>query len=134
MSGAEDFESETKSRGEELKALAAAKKVIAETTGGAAEQSYSFVQVKMASGADLAGFEAVRFVRDLAQTNKSPALAQLASRMASTMRGSSGADVFAKVQGCNLQRENVVFYDNLLTCYSSFAWFHMRCMCPTWSE
>jgi len=98
MSGAEDFESETKSRGEELKALAAAKKVIAETTGGAAEQSYSFVQVKMASGADLAGFEAVRFVRDLAQTNKSPALAQLASRMASTMRGSSGADVFAKVK------------------------------------
>merc|ERR1719478_583492 len=33
MSGAEDFEAETKSRGEELKALATAKKIIAESTG-----------------------------------------------------------------------------------------------------
>merc|ERR1719375_1539657 len=101
MKGAEDFEAETKSRGEELKALATAKKVIVEATSGAAEQSYSFVQVAMASGADLANFEAVRFVRDLAQKHKSTALTQLASRMAAAMRAShrSGEDPFAKVKG-----------------------------------
>merc|ERR1719375_1574445 len=45
MSSAEEFELATKSRGEELKALATAKKVIVEATGGAASQSYSFLQV-----------------------------------------------------------------------------------------
>merc|ERR1719185_55204 len=58
MRGAEDFEAETKSRGEELKALATAKKVIKETTGGAEELSYGFLQVSMSSGAELANFEA----------------------------------------------------------------------------
>merc|ERR1719160_2128191 len=101
MRGAEDFEAETKSRGEELKALATAKKIISEATSGAAEQSYSFVQVSMSSGADLANFEAVRFVRDLSQKHKSAALAQLASRMATAMRAGrrTGADPFAKVKG-----------------------------------
>merc|ERR1719238_2155223 len=100
MTGAEDFEAETKSRGEELKALATAKKIIVEATSGAQEQSYGFIQVSMSSGADLANFEAVRFVRDLAQKQKSAALAQLASRMVSVMRGSHKAgDIFAKVKG-----------------------------------
>merc|ERR1719324_1926071 len=76
MKGAEDFEAEMKSRGEELKALSTAKKVIADATSGAADISYSFQQVsflqeesrsKLSSGVDLANFEAVRFVRDLAQ-------------------------------------------------------------------
>merc|ERR1719311_1755439 len=98
MTGAEDFEAETKSRGEELKALATAKKIIVEATSGAQDISYSFVQVSMTSGADLANFEAVRFVRDLAQKQKSTALAQLASRMVSAMRGNS-KDPFAKVKG-----------------------------------
>merc|ERR1740138_53855 len=40
MTVAEEFELATKSRGEELKALATAKKVIKESTGGAAEQTY----------------------------------------------------------------------------------------------
>merc|ERR1719230_2299744 len=78
MTGAEDFEAETKSRGEELKALATASKIIKEATSGAASQSYSFVQVQMSSGADLAKFEAARFVRDLAQKQKSAVFAQLA--------------------------------------------------------
>merc|ERR1719238_1190483 len=57
MDGAEEFELATESRGEELNALATAKKVIKESTGGAAEQTYglnqvSFLQVN--SGADLA--------------------------------------------------------------------------------
>merc|ERR1719174_1814876 len=68
MRGAEDFEAETKSRGEELHALATAKKIISEATSGAADQSYSFIQVsrsQITSSADLANFEAVRFVRNL---------------------------------------------------------------------
>merc|ERR1719359_1087164 len=104
MKGAEDFEAETRSRGEELKALATAKKVIVEATSGAADQSYSFLQVsrsQLSSGADLANFEAVRFVRDLAKKQNSPALAQLAQRMAAAVRAgrSAGQDPFAKIKG-----------------------------------
>jgi chromosome segregation ATPase len=103
MKGAEDFEAETKSRGEELKALAEAKKVIKETTSGAADLSYSFLQVSrssLSSAADLANFEAVRFVRDLSEKLKAPVLAQLASRMAAAMRmGGQDADPFGKVKG-----------------------------------
>jgi len=98
MNAAEEFELATKSRGEELNALATAKKVIVEATGGAASQSYSFLQ--LSSSADLSKAEAVRFVRDLARKTKSPALAQLASRMSSAIRlGSAEADPFAKVKG-----------------------------------
>merc|ERR1719478_1286661 len=104
MNAAEEFELSTKSRGEELTALATAKKVIKEATGGAAEQSYGLSQVsflQVASGADLAKAEAVRFVRDLARKTKSTALAQLASRMQSAMRlgDAAGDDPFAKVKG-----------------------------------
>merc|ERR1719247_2223074 len=109
MDGAEEFELATKSRGEELKALATAKKVIKEATGGAAAQSYDFNQISflqtdrmhVTSGADLAKFEAVRFVRDLARKSNSPMLAQLASRMSSAMKlgSAAGEDPFAKVKG-----------------------------------
>merc|ERR1719284_1181689 len=104
MTTASDFEAETKSRDEELKALAEAKKVIVETTSGADALSYGFFQVssmRLSTGTDLAHFEAVRFVRDLARKQQSKALAQLASRMASAIRFSSGtgADPFAKVKG-----------------------------------
>jgi hypothetical protein len=101
MKGAEDFEAETKSRGEELTALATAKKVITEATSGAADLSYSFLQTsrtQMSSGADLAKYEAVRFVRDLARKTKSTALAQLATRMAQAAGGSS-SDPFGKIKG-----------------------------------
>merc|ERR1740127_111928 len=104
MTGAEEFELATKSRGEELKALATAKKVIKESTGGAAGQSYDLNQVsflQVSSGADLAKVEAVRFVRDLSGKSKSAALAQLASRMSAAVRlgAASGDDPFAKVKG-----------------------------------
>jgi hypothetical protein len=104
MTAAEEFELATKSRGEELKALATAKKVIKESTGGAAEQSYGLNQesfLQIASSADLAKTEAVRFVRDLSRKTKSPALAQLASRMSSAMRlgAAAGEDPFSKVKG-----------------------------------
>jgi len=102
MKGAEEFQLETKSRGEELSALATAKKILAEALPAAA-QTYSFVQLsrtQLSSSADLAKFEAVRFIRDLARKQNSNALAQLASRMSSAIRmgESSGADPFAKVK------------------------------------
>merc|ERR1719183_62997 len=54
----------------------------------------------MNTGVDLAKFEAVRFIRDLARKSNSPMLAQLASRMSSAMKLSAGeADPFAKVKG-----------------------------------
>jgi len=89
LTRAEDHESAVKSRGEELAALAKAKEIIIEATGGAA----SFLQVS----ADKTT-RAERLVRDLAQQHNSPMLAQLASRMASTARLNSG-DVFGKVKG-----------------------------------
>merc|ERR1719247_4084187 len=109
MTGAEDFEAETKSRGEELKALATAKKILGEALGasaqtyGAALDQIAFLQISrssISSGVDLAKFEAVRFVRDLAKKENSPALAQLASRMASAIRfgEAAGDDPFAKVK------------------------------------
>jgi len=98
MSAAQEFELTTKSRGEELAALATAKKVIQEATGGAAGQSYSQVSfMQVASSSDLSNVEAVRFIRNLAKKTKAPALAQLASRMSSAVR--LGGDVFAKVKG-----------------------------------
>jgi len=111
MARAEDYEAEVKSRSEELKALAEAKKVLSETTSGAADVTYSLAQQaslfqvaadsKIASGMDLANLEAVRFVRDLARKQGSSMLAQLAQRMATVIRlgSSGGADPFAKVKG-----------------------------------
>jgi len=95
MTKASDFEAETTSRGEELKALATAKKIIKETTGGADSQSYSFLQMPDSET------HAVRFIRQLAKKQHSPILSQLASRMSSTVRFSAGsqADIFAKVKG-----------------------------------
>jgi len=54
----------------------------------------------MSSGADLANFEAVRFVRDLAAKQHDAVLAQLAQKMAVAIRaGGDSADPFAKVKG-----------------------------------
>merc|ERR1712127_270923 len=63
MTKAQEFETEVTSRGEELKALATAKKIIKETTSGAADQSYGFLQVsKIQSRSDLANSEVVHMV------------------------------------------------------------------------
>lgn len=106
MEKAEDFEAEVKSRAEELKAIAEAEKILKEFTGGATEQTYSFVQVSFAQVAsstseESSGAQAVRYVRELASRTNSTSLAQLAMRMASAIRVSakSGADPFAKVKG-----------------------------------
>merc|ERR1711972_23973 len=102
MTGAENFEAETKSRDEELKALATAKKIINDGTGASEKLEYGLAQtsfLQLSSGTDLAGFEAVRLIRDLARKQSLPMMAQLASRMASAMRQGNGEDVFAKVKG-----------------------------------
>jgi DNA repair exonuclease SbcCD ATPase subunit len=104
MTKAEEFQSSTKSRGEELNALAQAKKVIKDATGGAEGITYglnqvSFVQKSgISSSAQLAGFEAVRLVRDLARKENTPMLAQLALRMGAELRLGASDDVFAKVK------------------------------------
>merc|ERR1719162_342225 len=97
MTKAQDFEAETTSRGEELKALAMAKKAVKDSTGGAAgqSQSYSFMEVS----SDTRNFQVVRMIKDLARKQNAPELAQLASRLGSAIRLNHGADVFAKIKG-----------------------------------
>jgi len=97
MTKAEDFEAETKSRGEELAAIAKAKEVIKENVGGAESLSYGFNQVSFVQASSKvmsSGNAAVRMVRDLAKKHNSPMLTQLAMRL----RALSGDDQFAKVK------------------------------------
>jgi len=106
MSIAADHEATMKSRAEELEALAKAKSVLSETSSGAVEQSYSFFQIahQTSSGLqtrlDLANLEIVSLIKKLAKENHSTALAQLASRIAATVRygAAAGQDPFAKVK------------------------------------
>jgi len=101
MTKAQDFESETKSRGEELAAMAKAKQIIEEATGVSFSQ-LSFAQTEsrseLSTRADLKHFEAVRLVRSLAKKEHSPEMAMLATRMASAMHHASPG-VFDKVKG-----------------------------------
>merc|ERR1719324_2078965 len=108
MTKAQDFETETQSRAEELKAIATAKKIIIEMTGGAGAQTYSlvqqdepsFLQVGLKTRSD-ASFQAVRRIEALAHRLGSTVLAQLAQRMdaAAQLAGKSGDDPFAKIKG-----------------------------------
>merc|ERR1719221_1820602 len=99
---AEEYEAGVKSRGEELQALANAKKVLTENTDGAADISYGFNQVSFLEQKDLGtGRSALRFVQNLAKKDGSAALAQLASRMSVALRAGArtGQDPFSKVKG-----------------------------------
>merc|ERR1719386_49902 len=104
MQKANDYEAEVKSRTEELKALAEAKKALTEMTGGAQDISYSLTQLSLlqtSSRAEVTGSTIVHFIRDLARKQGSTTLAQLASRVESSLRlgNSAGADPFKKVKG-----------------------------------
>merc|ERR1719420_495223 len=105
MTKATDFEAETASRGEELKVIAQAKKIIIEATGGATAQTYSLLQLaaksQLRTRTDLANFEAVKYIQKLSESMHSAALAQLANRMAAAARmgAAGGEDPFAKVKG-----------------------------------
>jgi len=94
MTKASAYETEVSSRGEELKALATAKKIIVEATSLA--QTESFVQLVSSSQ----GNKVVHLLKKLASAQSSTSLSQLASRVQSAIRlgTSSGADPFAKVK------------------------------------
>merc|ERR1719375_776533 len=83
MTKASEFEEATKSRGEELKALAEAMHVLSSATGGAAGLTYDLAQVSLLQVERSPSSAAVRFVRRLGEKQGSATLAQLASRMAS---------------------------------------------------
>merc|ERR1719240_5487 len=102
QSKAADWEVSTKSRSEELQALADAKKLIVEKTGGAESRAYGFIQQgsKARSSSD-AGDNVVSMLQTLGKSSGDVALSQLALRVraAVQMSSSSGADPFAKVKG-----------------------------------
>jgi len=91
LTTSQDFEAETNSRAEELKAIAMAKDAL--RSSGAA----SLLQM---SSSDEPSKLVVHFVRDLARKQNDQSLAQLASRMASAVRlsSSTGEDPFGKIK------------------------------------
>lgn len=90
-----NFEAEVKSRGEELKALGEAKKIIKEATGGAEAVSYSFLQTSSS-----VPVQVMKLIRELGKKNDDASLAQLSIRISGAVRsGSSEAGVFDKVKG-----------------------------------
>ena len=99
MQTAADHEATVAARNEELGVIAEARKIIAEATGGAESQSYSFLQIMTRS--DLKKSEVITVIKNLARKHHSAALAQLASRVDAVVRyGSSGGeDVFTKIKG-----------------------------------
>jgi len=98
---AADHESTVAARTEELKVIAEARNILADTSSGAVSQTYSLIQTGITSQADLVGREVIETVRRLAKKEHSAALAQLASRISAVARygGSNGADVFGKIKG-----------------------------------
>jgi len=97
MQTAADHSDSKKSRAEELKVIAEAKKILEDSSGGAVADTYSFIQTRK----DLANREVVVIVQKLAKEQNSAALTQLASRIATVLKFSatSGADPFGKITG-----------------------------------
>merc|ERR1719287_353697 len=81
MTTAEEYEQENKERNDELGALAAAKKIIQEKTGGAASRTYSFMQQRatLRSRSQLrllaAGDKVVALLQQLGRQEKQQSLA-----------------------------------------------------------
>ncbi|CAK0860148.1 unnamed protein product [Prorocentrum cordatum] len=105
MQLASDHDASVASRTTELKTLAEAKKVLTETSSGAVDQTYSFLQESRAASqlrtrSDLKGTEVVQFVRRLAKKEHSEALSQLGSRISALLQygASAGEDPFVKVK------------------------------------
>jgi len=102
MKTAADHEASTIARAEELKVVAEAKKIIQDTSAGAVDETYSFVQVSsLRTEVDMKGAEVTRFLRTLARNQHSEALSQLASRITALMQFGrrNGEDPFVKVKG-----------------------------------
>jgi len=93
-----DWEVSTKSRAEELKALAEAKRIISEMTGGASSRNYKgFIQLSDAPAPDATYASVAKELKRLGVRTKDGALTQLASRVKAM--ASLTADPFAKVKG-----------------------------------
>jgi chromosome segregation ATPase len=98
MTVAADHEATVRSMTEELKVIATALKILEESTGGAVDQTYSFLQMR--TSADLSRNEVVLMVKKLAHAHHSAALAQLASRIAVVVKyGAGSSDPFVKIRG-----------------------------------
>jgi len=92
QSKAADFEAETATRGEELKALATAKKIIQKAT------SFAQVSLLQESSRSSRATEVVKQVRGLAAAQQSTQLARFASRMEAMLQRHT-ANPFGKVVG-----------------------------------
>jgi len=94
---ASDSEVSQKSRAEELKALADAKKIIAEATGGASQRQYALIQVSANSKtADL--YEQVeKKIKIMGRKDNNSVLVQLAQQIRAA--AATSGDPFAKVKG-----------------------------------
>lgn len=112
MTAAADHDASTKSRAEELQVLAQAKEIIMSGTGGAKQQTYSFLQSnsvshgkqgirsRLRTKVDLVNIELVTMVKRLAKQEHSAALSQLASKINAVVRygNSVGENPFDKVK------------------------------------
>merc|ERR1719482_890111 len=103
MAKAEEFGMSQSERGDELAALQKAKTILEEKTGGAADRTYSFVQLKVETASRTRSRnEEVKdrifaLVQGLAKKDGSKALSLLAQRVQAAAL--MGADPFAKVKG-----------------------------------
>jgi hypothetical protein len=101
MTKATDYETSQHSRSEELAALDKAKTILKEKTGGAAERSYSFLQLevksRVSSKAQLVKDRVLALVQGMANKEGDKMMSLLAQRVQSAMLTS--ADPFAKVKG-----------------------------------
>merc|ERR550537_549922 len=101
MTAATEYETSQHSREEELTALATAKKILEEKTGGATDREYSFIQLQSKSKAGAREQQVkdrvVGLLQELATKDNSDALSLLADRVqAASMMGE---DPFAKIKG-----------------------------------
>jgi len=105
MQTASDHEQTVKARGEELKVIAEATKILESMTSGAASRTYSFLQestvqhMALQTSGDLVAFEVIALVKRMAKSHHSAALAQLASSITATAKRGATQDVFAKIKG-----------------------------------
>merc|ERR1719191_2142878 len=101
MTAATEYETSQHSREEELTALATAKKILEEKTGGATSREYSFIQLKSTTHAGARERQVkdrvVGLLQQMATKDGSNALSLLAQRVeAASMMGE---DPFAKIKG-----------------------------------
>merc|ERR1719305_860750 len=101
MTAATEYGESQHARQEELTALATAKKILEEKTGGASDREYSFIQIesttKVGAHQEQVKSRIVTMLQQLAEKDNSNAISLLADRIqAASMMGE---DPFAKIKG-----------------------------------